>query len=228
LGDELQLRGQGRSLPLVGATFGAGAIVLGGFLPSASFAHGWLLAVVIVSSALVAAGLLRATARVFLGLGGDEDPLLSPEADKPERDEPRELGRRASLAMAGSMLALLAAGLAVGFAPHVRERADQSAARFQDRGAYERLVLDGAQPATAPVEPSAFTWTHVLEGLAAVGGGAGLAAAALRRKRPWAGALRGLLEPLRALHSGHVGDYVAWLVAGTAALAVLLAVTTNP
>jgi multicomponent Na+:H+ antiporter subunit D len=227
-GDELQLRGQGRSLPLVGATFGAGAIVLGGFLPSASFAHGWLVAVVIVSSALVAAGLLRATARVFLGLGADEDALLSPEADKPERDEPRELGRRASLAMVGSMLALLAAGLAVGFAPHARERADQSAARFQDRGAYERLVLDGAQPAVPPVEPSAFTWTHALEGLAAVGGGAALAAAALRRKRPWAGALRGLLEPLRALHSGHVGDYVAWLVAGTAALAVLLAVTTNP
>jgi len=39
--------------------------------------------------------------------------------------------------------------------------------------------------------------------------------------------LRGLLDPIRALHSGHVGDYVAWLVAGTAALAVLFAVTTN-
>src|SRR5205823_9223865 len=46
-------------------------------------------------------------------------------------------------------------------------------------------------------------------------------------KRRSVGALRGVLEPLRALHSGHVGDYVAWLVAGTAALAVLLAVTTK-
>ena len=227
-GDELRLRGQGRTLPLVGATFVAGALVLGGLLPSVSFAHGWLVVVVIASSALVVAGLLRATARVFLGLGGDEDPLLSPEEDRPVRDEPRQLGRRASLAMVGSMLALLAAGLAVGIAPHVRERADQSAARFQDRGAYERLVLEGvARPVAAPAEPSTFTWAHVLEGGATVGGGAALAAAALRRRRPWAGALRGLLEPLRALHSGHIGDYVAWLVAGTAALAVLLAVTTN-
>jgi multicomponent Na+:H+ antiporter subunit D len=226
-GDELRLRGQGRGLSLVGATFAAGALVLGGLLPAASFAHGWLVAVVIVSSALVAGGLLRATGRIFLGLGGDTDPLLSPEADKPERDEPRELGRRASLAMVGSMLALLAAGVAGGLAPQLRERADQSATRFQDRGAYERLVLEGARPAAAPVETSAFTWAHVLEGLGAVGGGAALAAAALRRKRPSAGALRRLLEPLRTLHSGHIGDYVAWLVAGTAALAVLLAVTTS-
>ena len=78
-----------------------------------------------------------------------------------------------------------------------------------------------------PVEPSSLTWAHVLEGVTAVGGGAALAAAALRKKRRSVGALRGVLEPIRALHSGHVGDYVAWLVAGTAALAVLLAVTTK-
>jgi multicomponent Na+:H+ antiporter subunit D len=227
-GDELQLRGQGRALPLVGVTLAVGALVLGGLVPSASFAGGWLVAVVILSSALVAGGLLRATGRIFLGLGSDEDPLLSPEADKPERDEPRELGRRATLAMVGSMLALLAAGLAAGFAPHIRERADQSAARFQDRAAYERLVLEGEQSAVTPVESSSLTWAHLLEGLAAVGGGGALAAAALHRRPRRAGVLRGLLEPLRALHSGHVGDYVAWLVAGTAALAVLIAVTTNP
>src|SRR5204863_3088093 len=114
-------------------------------VPSASFAHGWLVAVVVVSSALVAGGLLRATGRIFLGLGGDDDPLLSTEADRPERDEPRVVGRGGTLAMIASMLALLVAGLAVGFAPHLRERADQGAARLQNRVAYERIVLDGAR-----------------------------------------------------------------------------------
>jgi multicomponent Na+:H+ antiporter subunit D len=226
-GDELRLRGEGRGLPLVGATFLVGALVVGGLVPTASFAHGWLVAVVVCSAALVAGGLLRATGRIFLGLGGDQDPLLSPEADRPERDEPQDGGRAPTLAMMGSMLALLVAGLAVGFAPHLRERADQGAARLQDHVAYERLVLDGARAAGTPVEPASLTWTHVLEGVVAVGAGAALAYAGLRRRRRWAGALRDVLEPVRALHSGHVGDYVAWLVAGTAALAVLFAVTTK-
>jgi multicomponent Na+:H+ antiporter subunit D len=33
------------------------------------------------------------------------------------------------------------------------------------------------------------------------------------------------LARLRALHSGHVGDYVAWLTAGVAVIAVVFGVT---
>ena len=39
-----------------------------------------------------------------------------------------------------------------------------------------------------------------------------------------AGAASQSPQGLRALHSGHVGDYVAWLVAGTAALGASFAV----
>ena len=126
-----------------------------------------------------------------------------------------------------SMLALLAASLVVGFSPHLRERADQGAARLQDRAAYARLVIERSRPRFASVSAAGASWAHVLEGIASVGGGAGLAYLALRRTRRSAGALRDVLAPLRALHSGHVGDYVAWAVAGTAALAVLFAVTTR-
>src|SRR5207247_1296693 len=36
------------------------------------------------------------------------------------------------------------------------------------------------------------------------------------------------LDPLRALHSGRVGDYVAWLVSGVAALGGALALSLHP
>ncbi len=64
-------------------------------------------------------------------------------------------------------------------------------------------------------------WTPLgaLLGLASAALGAGLAAAAVRgpahrEPRPWT-------EPLRRLHSGHIGDYVAWLLMGTALLGAL-------
>ncbi len=59
-------------------------------------------------------------------------------------------------------------------------------------------------------------WTPagVLLGLTSTVLAAGLAAIAVRRpltlaQRPW-------MESLRRLQSGHIGDYVAWLVAGAA------------
>jgi multicomponent Na+:H+ antiporter subunit D len=41
----------------------------------------------------------------------------------------------------------------------------------------------------------------------------------------WLRPLRGPLEGLRALHSGHVGDYVAWLTAGVSVIGSLFALT---
>jgi multicomponent Na+:H+ antiporter subunit D len=239
-GDELQLHGMGRRLPLVGVTFAVGALILAGLPPFAGFLGtslieesaselglGWFPVVVGVSSALVAAALLRATGRVFLGLGPTEDPLLSPEADKPERDEPRRLGRRASLAMVGSMLVLAAAGVGLAFAPGLRTHTEEAALRVQDRTAYALTVL-GARPSAAPAAPAVHTSvSDVVEGLAVTAAAFLLAFAALHGKWARAGAVRRRLRPLWALHSGHVGDYVAWLVAGTAALAVLLAIVTR-
>jgi hypothetical protein len=37
--------------------------------------------------------------------------------------------------------------------------------------------------------------------------------------------LRAGFAPLRAVHSGHIGDYVAWLVFGTGVIGGLFAVT---
>ena len=50
-------------------------------------------------------------------------------------------------------------------------------------------------------------------------------AALLYRSRLVDVVLRPLVAPLRAVHSGHVGDYVAWLTFGAAVIGGLFAVT---
>ena len=52
-----------------------------------------------------------------------------------------------------------------------------------------------------------------------------LAAVLLLRTRLVDAALGRVVAPLKAVHSGHVGDYVAWLTAGVAVLGGLFAVT---
>ena len=240
-GDELRLRGRGRALPVVAVTFALGGLVVAGLPPFAGFLGTSLVeesaravgvglpvsVVANVSAALAGGAILRATGRVFLGLGPPEDPLFSPEADRTERDELRGTGRIASRAMLGTTAALLAAGLAVGFAPGLRARTEQAAMRLEGRTAYARTVLARApnrQPAAAP---SHVELSSVVDGLVATGGALLLAAASLRRRRATAGSLRRWTWPLRLLHSGHVGDYVAWLVAGTATLGLLVAVAAR-
>lgn len=119
--------------------------------------------------------------------------------------------------------ALAVLGLALGILPGVQPAAEQAAARFVDAAGYRAVVLEGASLATPPADLSLLhvhassVVSGLLTGLAAVA----LAAAALGRRRF---AYRGLrpvwpvLTGARAVHSGRVGDYVAWLLAGTAAI----------
>jgi multicomponent Na+:H+ antiporter subunit D len=82
------------------------------------------------------------------------------------------------------------------------------------------------RPREPPTSAESVVWS-----LVATGGGAGLAAFGLWRRRlpallrERAGrALVPALDGLRSLHSGHVGDYVAWLTFGTALLGGLFAI----
>ncbi|MFD4528278.1 hypothetical protein ACFWP7_31005 [Streptomyces sp. NPDC058470] len=64
-----------------------------------------------------------------------------------------------------------------------------------------------------------WTLTRVLPGLTSTLLALGLAALAVTRskllgERPWT-------APLRRLQSGHIGDYVAWMLMGTTLLTVL-------
>jgi multicomponent Na+:H+ antiporter subunit D len=131
---------------------------------------------------------------------------------------------------AGAAVLLLGAVL-VGVWPGVAEFATRAAARFTDPGGYARAVLAGAHPPLRGALPVSVPKPLDL-GLTAVAGVGALAAAAAGLGRPRLPRVPGLqgaaaagLARLRDAHSGRVGDYVAWLTAGTAVLGALTTLT---
>jgi multicomponent Na+:H+ antiporter subunit D len=135
------------------------------------------------------------------------------------------------VAMGGAATALLLGAVGLGLVPGLAETSERGAAQFQDTDAYAAKVLEGTDsPAirleTKPLPASTYGYS-VVSSLGAVG----LALLALFRRRLPASLRRrtsSLFGPaifrLRSLHSGIVGDYVAWLTLGTATLGGLFAV----
>jgi len=122
------------------------------------------------------------------------------------------------------ILTLLVGALAVGLLPGAHHAAEEAAGHFIDASAYAREALTGRAVHAAPA-PDVGNWTAsgILLGLLSVALAVAVAAAALyaRRLRLLDRATSGLdraTDRLRALHSGHVGDYVAWMMAGMTVL----------
>jgi multicomponent Na+:H+ antiporter subunit D len=240
--DELRLHGKGRSLPVLGIMFGAGALALAGvpyvgtYLGHAQIDEGataggieWLQPLVMIAAGLSSAAILRAGARVFLGLGPKSDALLSAE---PHESPPE---RTVSMpALFGVTAVVLVLGLVVSVAPGLGQRVEQAAGRARDRIAYADQVLRGRAPSPAPrppfaIEPSATD--SVLYGVGATVLAVGLALVGLYRRRlpelvraPLRSVLGPPLAALRVAHSGVVGDYVAWITVGTAVVGGVWAV----
>jgi multicomponent Na+:H+ antiporter subunit D len=234
--DELRLRGRGRELRVAAAVFVLGALGLAGLPFVGSFGghslveeaargvgHGWAVAVLVLGSAVTCGAILRAAARIFLGWGAAEDPLLSPEPPEEPAGEPRRASRPL---MNAAALALLVLGLLLSVVPGLEQGAEAAAERFQQREGYAAVVLRGAHEfhSALPFELKTPTLTSVLLGLLTAGVAIAVAAASLRpRSRSVNDLLARPLAPLRLLHSGVVTDYVAWTTLGTAALGALFA-----
>jgi multicomponent Na+:H+ antiporter subunit D len=242
-GDELRLRGLGRRAPVAGVVFCAGALLIAGLPPFGSFVgwsllvrsagdtgYDWLPPVLALSSALAGGTLLRGTARVFLGWGDSRDPLLTAEPPPVEEEPDISRSRVSPPLMFGPALALIVVAIGIGFTPGLAGRATQWAQRLEDRPAHAAEVLAGKVP-SLPAAPAFHP------GLAPYAYGAGSTVGAIvfalfglyRRRLPALLRRRAgrLLQPpvaaLKGAHSGVVGDYVAWLTFGAAALTGLVA-----
>jgi len=233
--DELRLHGRGRKLPVVGVLYALGALAMIGlpyvglYLGHSSIDEGltilgihWVQPLLTIAAGVSAGAILRAGARVFLGWGPKRDALLTQQ--DPEDPPSTEKVRGLLVLVTAVMLAL---GLAVSLVPGLGQRAEAGAERFRDRAAYAQLVLHGKPMPAKPRPPFA------IEPTTGASIGYGLASGAIafavgawglwRRRAPsFAGPP---LRVLKAAHSGIVGDYVMWIVVGTALIGGVWAVT---
>lgn len=217
--DEIGLRGQGARVWPAGIAMAAGGLLLAG-LPAglmdggfgriadaaAAGGQGWLWLPLVACAAGTGAAVLRAAGRIFLGWG----PAPSGEDRSPTDEEQEKNDRPLWLMLLPAPLLL--AGSCVG--------AD-GAGRIASSAA-ATLLPPGAASGPASTQPGApaalLAWLSVASALL-------LAAWQLSRQH-LPGLLvrsaRRVLDPLSAgldfLHSGAVGDYIAWVVVGLALL----------
>ncbi|MET9386757.1 complex I subunit 5 family protein [Streptomyces sp. NPDC002928] len=212
--DEHALHGRARRLRGVAVLFAAGGLGLAGLPPfgtalgkaiTEEAVGGPLTVLYVATSAVTAGAVLRVAARVFLGLGPRPQEKAEYETTgSGERPETRQRLTRVPDSMTTVPAVLLAGALAVGVAPG-----------FAD------VVAHAVNEAGSGGVVTSVHWTPagILLGLLSTLLAVGLAAVAVTRPG-LLGAPHRLL-PLRRLQSGHVGDYVAWVLVGTTLLGAL-------
>ncbi|MFK8845343.1 complex I subunit 5 family protein [Streptomyces sp. Ac-502] len=233
--DEHELHGRGRELPLVGVVCAVGGLALAGLPPfgtglgkavTEEAAGGWQAALFVVVSAVTGGAVLRAVARVFLGLGARPGAAGQAEARADETsgkdEEPETAGPLSRIpdTMLAVPVVLLAGALAVGVVPALHAAVGRAADAFLDRAGYTAAVLHTPPAAHVPTPGPHWSVAGVALGLLSAALACLLARWAVRRTGPtrqtrWA-------APVRRLHSGHIGDYVAFILAGMALVAALL------
>lgn len=243
--DEDRLRGRCRAMKIVAISYCISALALAGLPPFATFAGKdlleksagiqgleWLSAVLLFASAVTGAAAFRAGLGIFFGLGkGNFLSSSAPSSGQEESSEIMHHDRKQHPMMWLPLVVLLLSALALGSTPSVRPLMERAAAVFIASEHYRAMVLQNTAIAAVALPP--MSHPAYLKGLLGPLGALLLALAALYSYRlPYrllnrlSTSLAPLLSRVRALHSGYVGDYVTWLVVGTALIA--LAATAMP
>jgi multicomponent Na+:H+ antiporter subunit D len=237
--DEFDLHGRGRDVRVAGVLFAVGGILLAAPPPFTEFqgkaliegaaseaGYGWLIAVFAVVSALTGGAVLRVAGRVFWGWGPSEglDPQQARAAHE-RVDETREDRGHTPPLMLVVPGVLLGATVIAGLVPGAMEWVARSAARFTDHPAYAAWVLHGREAHWPPAPPIGVESVDVIVGVLTVAAAFAVAAVGLfgrpllaRLPQGIHGGTRGVVLSLRGLHSGHIGDYIAWWTTGAGVL----------
>jgi multicomponent Na+:H+ antiporter subunit D len=229
--DEVDLYRRATGHHVLGALFMVAGLALAGLPPFGSglgkaiaeeSTHSPVLVVLfVVVSAITGGAVLRAGLRIFFGLGrrpADARDVTSGSEEGAETSGPLP---STPPTMFAAVVILLTAGLAVGAIPAVAEIIGHAAADFADPAGFRASVLADATGSPSPVESGWAVEGFLLAGLSTVVA-LGVAAVSLY-VRP-RGLVRRPLALLHRVHSGHVGDYVAWLVCGAALFAAMVVV----
>ena len=239
------LHGRGRTEPVVGVLFVVAAIALLGVPPFGTFygkemieesasaaGYGWVVTVFVIAAGLSGAAGLGAAAAIFLGAGDAEG---TDAAEDEVHFETAEHRARAPAVMIGPIVVLVVVGALLTAWPALVQATERAAVRFLDSSGYAAQVIDATAPLRAPAAQSVgISLGAVVAVLATAAVAVGGAVVTIQRRHLPARAVdigsvlaRFALRPLRAVHSGHAGDYVAWLTVGMAAFGGILAVLTR-
>ena len=232
--DERQLRARGRGLWWTAGVFFLAGMALAGF-PGSGLAIGddlidfcakaagldWTRWAFVFAEAVTAAAVFRAGGRVFFRWGSAEK-----EGDLPEQEEKPETKQGhehtpASMFVPG--VVLLASGLLLGFVPSLKSVTLSSAVKFVNTDAYAAHVLD-AQPLPQILRAQNVP-SHPFERLLPAAVAIVIAAIALFGPRGYISAVcfAKPVHVLHRLHSGHIGDYIAFLTFGLATFGLICA-----
>jgi multicomponent Na+:H+ antiporter subunit D len=233
--DEYVLHGRGRRIPVVGVLMAIGALLLAAIPPFTTFmgkslleegsseiGYNWLIVVYIAVSALTGGAVLRIVGRVFLGWGPKKGPNAGQEkAAAEEKSETRGSHQRTPILMIVVPAALLLGVLVLALIPGAVPGVERLAAQFVDHRSYASWVLHYRHVPLPVLPPSHVSLDDYGYGAISVVGallvaGLGLFGRPLREALP--DALERPVALVRHLHSGHIGDYIAWWTAGVSAV----------
>jgi multicomponent Na+:H+ antiporter subunit D len=242
--DERRIFGKARDLPFTGVLFALGGLALAGLPPFGTFLgkglveeqaselglH-WVPWLFLAVSAMTGGAVLLAAARVFLGWGRrpEFDPTSLEEGDE---DQETEQTSRTPVVMIAPAVVLIAGALVIGVLPGLAGHVLSGAVTFEQHHLYERKVLGVSSPIARPPSvqgPVGATLSSSVIGLVGAVCAIAIALFALFKDRLRSKLLLGgslgarAVGGLRTLHSGQVGDYVAWLMLGVAAFGGVLA-----
>jgi multicomponent Na+:H+ antiporter subunit D len=239
--DEFELQGAGRKMPWTGLLMFLGAVGLTSVPPFLNFlgeeqidsglevSHlRWISMIIVFAAALTSAAVLRVGSRVFLGWGERDENAKSAATRIPMKRESHGHTFSTPATMFAPAALLLFLALMLSLSPDVRSVVQRAADMMVNVQANHSLVLTSAHWVLTPGIESTETFprfgfellTIILAGGIALWGLYPQAAGGVAGRV--ANFLSHLVQPLRAIHSGRIGDYVAWFVFGIATYAGFL------
>jgi len=232
---ESHLHGCGRGMWFTAALFILGAWGLAGAAPfgtllgesmisdaAKTFQQDWVKYIFMFVEIITAAAVLRVTFRIFFGWGKPAPTDESSQVEELPETKKQQAGETPAVMFVPAAVLILL-GVCITAIPQLRSVAQANADSFLNQTAYAREVLNNAQLPAPTLQPSEAITSSIVR--SSIAGLMALLLALGTVFRDRLGAIlnftRGLERgnaAVRKLHSGHPGDYVAWLTFGTALL----------
>jgi multicomponent Na+:H+ antiporter subunit D len=237
--DELKLHGRGIGMWTTMAIWLLAGLGLAGLPPFGTFlgeamvdeaaksvGFDWVKWIFFAAAVLTAGAVFRVAGHVFAGWGPLREAAPTGEGQTDEDQETRGGHQHTPRSMQLPALLLVLIGLALGLVPGLRQTLSIAATAMEDQSGYAARVIEHATVPMPPPEHEEPLDGATERGIAAALAAIAFAAAALARREIKLTPLKRsiidrLMTPLRLIHSGHVGDYVAWLTFGVVCFGAL-------